>query len=53
MAKTRYDGVVMHKYGVDIPVEDFKKLQHLAIEQDTTVAALIRHMVKTRVEHRS
>ena len=43
------NGIEMHKTAIDIPVADFRKLRQLALDADTTMSALIRGMIKARV----
>ena len=41
-----------HRYQMDIPTADYRRLKELAAETDTTVAAILRGLIRQRVEHR-
>ena len=49
----RADGRIMRRQCIDIPEDDFKKLRHLAVDMDISVAALVRSLIRARVEHLS
>ena len=45
------DGIEMHQCNINIPEKHWQALKALAAQQDMSVAALFRRMVRERVEH--